>query len=144
MSQIRFIHLERPNKDQQICVQTKLLYERGSRALILVEDQDHATHLQELLWTFQRESFIPHVCLPCDPKTQEQTPIWISVEPVEPAHIDTLILGRACDFAYMHRFLQIVDFAEIHDPDKRTASRARFRYWQDAGFAPEYIKNNHP
>lgn len=142
MLEIRFLHLATPIKEQIVCEQTHQLYRQGRSILIRTESPQHTMYLDQLLWTFSRESFVPHAQLPCD----------LSVNPVLLTHEDTVIKGvealilageRAStqtSFDYMQQFSIIIDFAEVYDDQKRQRSRERFRRWRELGCSPTFEK----
>lgn len=140
MPQVYFIDLPTPQKTQAICKQSVELYGKGHRLLILAENQEHALEIDKQLWSFQPESFLPHLILPADQEEIALTPILISCEELWFDNIDALLLGTEASFDYMNRFPMIIDFAETYDPHKQKASRDRFRNWKQADVTPEYLR----
>lgn len=48
------------DRDGDVCQVAEAFYVAGCRVLIFVESTMEATHFDDLLWTFSKESFVPH------------------------------------------------------------------------------------
>ena len=57
---VRFYHLTRTPLPQVLPVLLQRVLARGQRAAVLSPSQDDLTRLDDLLWSFQPESFLPH------------------------------------------------------------------------------------
>lgn len=78
MSEVLFYHLERRTLDDVLPGMIEKTLERGWRALIRVESSDRADAIDNLLWTYNEQTFLPHAQAgECDPKRQ---PVLITVE----------------------------------------------------------------
>ena len=76
MSEIRFYHLERSSLDQALPAILSMAHSRGMRALIKCADQGLVDHLDDWLWRFQAESFLPHAS--ADSKQAKDNPIVLT------------------------------------------------------------------
>ncbi|MBK05860.1 MAG: hypothetical protein CL920_05210 [Deltaproteobacteria bacterium] len=137
MPQVRFIHLDTPTKDLSVCQQVKQLHQQSLQTLILARDPEHAQQLDQLLWTFDKTSFIPHAIYPCDVSCHT---IMISHEDLQVEGAQAIVLGREAPFDYVKQFSVVVDFAEVYNASLRQNSRLRFKQWKEAGFPPQYEK----
>jgi DNA polymerase-3 subunit chi len=78
LSEVLFYHLERRALDDVLPGMIEKTLERGWRALICVESSDRADAVDNLLWTYNEQTFLPHAQAgECDPKRQ---PVLITVE----------------------------------------------------------------
>jgi len=78
LSEVLFYHLERRALDDVLPGMIEKTLERGWRALICVESSDRADAVDNLLWTYNEQTFLPYAQTgECDPKRQ---PVLITVE----------------------------------------------------------------
>lgn len=95
MSEVLFYHLEHRNLDDVLPNLVEKSLERGWRVIIRTESADRAQAVDNLLWTFSEESFLPHAQKgDGDPARQ---PVLITVEEGNPnaANILFLVGGAA-------------------------------------------------
>jgi len=60
VSEVLFYHLERRTLDDVLPGLVEKTLDRGWRALIRTESADRAQAIDNLLWTYSEESFLPH------------------------------------------------------------------------------------
>ena len=99
-----------------------------------------ANRLDELLWQFKTESFLPHVNIDDDQKkSQSDCKITIGSGANEPVNSDVLI-NLASEVWDCHR--QFSDIRDIVSADdiSREHGRQRYRYYQKQGYDIETIK----
>ncbi|HLJ51982.1 MAG TPA: DNA polymerase III subunit chi [Rhizomicrobium sp.] len=90
MTEVLFYHLERRSLDDVLPGMIEKTLERGWRALIRVESSDRADAIDNLLWTYNEQTFLPHAQAgECDPKRQ---PVLITVEDDNPNGANVLFL----------------------------------------------------
>ena len=78
MTEVLFYHLERRTLDDVLPGLVEKTLERGWRALIRAESADRAEALDNLLWTYSEQTFLPHAQLG-DGNARRQ-PVLITVE----------------------------------------------------------------
>ncbi|ABI55911.1 DNA polymerase III subunit chi [Alkalilimnicola ehrlichii MLHE-1] len=106
--------------------------EHGVRHIhIQVHDPQQARRLDTLLWTFRKESFIPHAVQ----AEAEDEPVVIGDRP-EPRP-DALLINLAADippeWTAFGRVFEVV----VQDPEILHTTRSHFRTYQQAGVTPE-------
>jgi DNA polymerase-3 subunit chi len=110
------------------------IWQQGRRVLILAPDQEHARHLDRLLWTWRQGGFPPHGMVgEADPATN---PILISSgEDVADEHDVLVNLGSELPgfFSRFERLLECVD----HDPDVRSRCREHYSFLKSRGYPIE-------
>ncbi|HEX4158120.1 MAG TPA: DNA polymerase III subunit chi [Rhizomicrobium sp.] len=90
MSEVLFYHLERQSLDEVLPGLVERTLARGWRALIRADSAERAQAIDNLLWTWSEESFLPHAQAgDGDPAKQ---PVLIAVEDVNPGRADVLFL----------------------------------------------------
>ena len=123
-----------------VCRRVRECYERGETVAVRLADQKTARALDEQLWTFSDQTFIPHlIASEAEEPIIEPVLIYCGDEPLAPA--DALVHAsggdRAAGFeAYEHVF----DFAEVYDERLRRQSRRRYKACQAAGYKMRFIE----
>ncbi|WP_189344474.1 DNA polymerase III subunit chi [Undibacterium macrobrachii] len=105
--------------------------------MVLSENLEQATLLNDALWDFSAVDFLPHVMI--DDPLASQTPIVIATQ-IDSAlpHHDLLInLSQMLPttFAQFNRVIEVVSQQE----DDANAARQRFRLYQQQGIKPSHI-----
>lgn len=123
---------------QLTCTLIEKAAQEDLRALVLCADDDMATTLDELLWSFKQESFIPHSLL--DDEMAKHAKIWLAVPPARVNEADVIInlsldpipdIPRSCE-----RIFEIV----TQHSDILTATRKRFAAYRKRGLEPQIHK----
>ena len=99
---------------------------------LLIYAPEGARRIDNLLWTWQQLSFVPH-CLASDPLAA-RTPVLIATEPADPPECDVLLnLADDCPpfFERYGRLLEIVG----QDDAGRSLGRSRFKFYKERGYA---------
>lgn len=128
------------------------IFRLGKKLYIHTENTLQNQELDDLLWTFQDISFLPHDIASEDlthntkmyggGANQElsklqPSPILIGHSHTPPAHFDVLInLARETPlfFSQFERLAEIVD----DQAENRAAARARYRFYRDRGYALQH------
>lgn len=105
--------------------------------IVLSDNLEQATLLNDALWDFSAVDFLPHVMI--DDSLASQTPIVIATQ-IDSAlpHHDLLInLSQMLPttFAQFNRVIEVVSQQE----DDTNAARQRFRLYQQQGIKPSHI-----
>lgn len=131
MTSIDF-YFNAPDRLQVACRLAGKAYAQKKKLLIFAPAQETARRIDNMLWTWQQLSFLPH-CLANDPLAA-QTPILITSQPENPPETDVLLnLGSECPpfFGRYERLLEIVG----QDEAERSQGRERFRFYKERGYA---------
>lgn len=112
------------------CLQASHFYRQNQRVYIYAQDQSQAEQVDELLWAFDSDSFVPHNLIGEGPK--QGAPVEIGSAPLRgrrPVLIN--LTSSVPDFANQFQF--IVDFVPSDDTLKQQA-RERFKHYRQWGF----------
>ncbi len=112
-------------------------YNLGHTAYILAASEAQAAALDDLLWTFRQDSFIPHERYPLT--GEEASPVLVGT--VLPAEATAQVLINFTDnlpegFERYERVVELVD----QTPEVLAQSRERFKQYRERGCAPETHK----
>lgn len=101
-------------------------------AVVIGSDRRQLDMLDEALWTFSDQDFLPHVM--ADDALAAQTPVILATnETTEFPHYQVLINlapETPTQFARFERMLEIVSA----DAEDKTAGRDRYRFYQQRGY----------
>jgi len=141
MQQTRVIYLEipRPPIERAACFAAARLVEQGQRVVVHAADEQQARALDEMLWSFDPDSFVAHCRVEAGPvdENSAESVVVAAGEASWPA-ATAVVLAAPASAEWCEGFSTVVDFAVKYDPELLQASRARFRAWRDRGFDPEY------
>jgi DNA polymerase III subunit chi len=112
-----------------VCELVRKAYAAQQSTLILTRDFTQAEALDDLLWSFDEDAYIPHQLAGDD--DDEHTAVLIAPPGVEtPARNLIINLREQCPASYGDRVLEVV----AADPTEREGSRVRWREYQRLGF----------
>ncbi len=113
------------------CRLAEKAYGLGHSVYVHVESDAQARAMDDIMWTFRDNSFLPHE-IQAGPDTFE-TPIRIgcSEDPIVNCH---LLINLAPDVpAFFSRFERMAELVDA-DPEVRRRSRERFRFYKERGY----------
>ena len=112
-------------------------YNLGHTVYLLAASEAQAAALDDLLWTFRQDSFIPHERYPL--AGEESSPVLVGA--VLPAEFDAQVLINFTDRLPegFERFERVVELVDSH-PEVLAKSRERFRQYRERGLTPETHK----
>jgi DNA polymerase-3 subunit chi len=112
------------------CRLAEKAYLRDLRIAIVSDTLADARALDDLLWTFNERSFIPHqVCLDehsLDPATK----VYLTALPTMAPSADLLVNLTACLPAHWERYTRIAEIIDA-DAERRRLGRERFKSYRD-------------
>lgn len=112
------------------CLQASHFYRQNQRVFIYTQNKQSAEHIDELLWAFDSDSFVPHNLSGEGPK--QGSAVEISEQPIKgrrPVLIN--LTPTVPNFANQFQF--IVDFVPTDESLKQQA-RERFKAYRQWGF----------
>ena len=132
-----FIELAVSNKPKYTCDITDNLFGHGKRVNIFIANEKDANFIDQLLWTFRQDSFIPHA----RSESAEDEPVVIYSKPDIDRSADALILFDPINRDKINGHEIIIDFAEVYDKERLQASRQRYKEFRDdEKFEVEFLK----
>jgi DNA polymerase-3 subunit chi len=139
MPRADFYLIDKPRFREQplllVCELAKRAFAAQQPTLILARDHAQAEALDELLWAFDADAFIPHQLAGDD--DDADTAVLIVPPGVDTPDRPLVInLRETCAAGDCQRVLEVV----AADPDERDGSRERWREYQRRGF--ELHKND--
>ena len=108
-------------------------YRLGHQVYVRTHNSDDTNVLDDLLWTFSQNSFVPHQ-LSTEIDSRE-SPVVIGEHPPAADGADVVISvadDPVSDFTEYPRIVEIVGYED----DEKTSGRHRFRYYREHGVEP--------
>ena len=132
MTRVDFYVVSEAGEEARLTVAARLVdkaLSRGHRLFINAQTEQQARQLDQVLWTFRPESFIPHALI-CD-DTSAAVVIGWGQEPSN--HDDVLINLEYTAPSFFSRFIRV---AEVVTQDEKSlgALRAAWRFYRDRGY----------
>ena len=108
-------------------------YHQGHRIFVYCNNETEAGAIDELLWTFKPDSFIPHHLQGEGP--EPPPPIQIGYGP-EPRGFRDILLNLADTIPVFYtRFQRVIEIVAASEPAK-IRGRERFRVYRNTGLVP--------
>lgn len=135
-TEIRFYHLERQSADQALPGLVSKALETGRRVVIRVANDREVERINEHLWTYSPDSFLPHGSK--KDGFADRQPVWITAQDENPNKADVLILTQDADCAMHAQFALCCEILDGKDESAVSEARARWKKYKDEGFTITY------
>lgn len=109
---------------------------QGNRVMVATKDEAETQALDEALWSFRPESFVPHVTLSQteeNSKYAELSPVLISHTADDPSHHDVLVNLRLDVPEQFSRFQRLAEIV-IQEEAALQNSRRNFAFFKERGY----------
>ena len=111
------------------CRVVEKAWQRGLRVTVLGDDATEVRQLDELLWTFSEQSFVPHEIV-AEGAGESAAQVRLTHTLADDATADVLVnLGAALP-PQPARFARIAEIVDA-DPERRQRGRERFKAYRD-------------
>ena len=135
--QVDFYILESTAEQERLrtaCRLAEKAWQKGHRVFIHTESTLAAKSVDDMLWTYRQDSFVPHALLRERQETaaDECEPVLVGDGSAEPADLDVLInLGESVP-PFAERCARVAEIVSGDDSARR-AGRTRYRDYRDRG-----------
>lgn len=135
MTRIDFYQLNpaRHRYDQVVCQLCQKAYDSQQPTLLLTRDPQQSQHLDQKLWTFRDDSFVPH-----DSEEVEGlvTPILIHDDPDPGSNRQLLINLSTTVPIYFAQFERVI---ELVTEDNRQQAREHYGFYKERGYPLNHV-----
>lgn len=131
MTEIRFYHLHTRTLDQALPEIVQKALSAGHRIHIRAANDAEIDRLNNLLWTFRPDSFVPHGSEKDGHGTDQ--PVWLSTSNDAPNNANVLILTGGIQEDDLTPFTLACDIFDGRHDENVTAARQRWKAYKDAG-----------
>lgn len=132
MPRADFFEIRGPRWDLALCLQVQAAWEAGERVYVWADSEAEARRLDELLWTFRDDAFVPHDLW--QGEAELDTPVAVGWRAGDPNDAACAVLARDTAPAELAGFERVVDFAPVDVPERIGPARNRYRAFREAGF----------
>lgn len=136
MTDIRFYHLNTRTLDQALPEIVQKALSAGHKIVIRAPDDKEVERLNNLLWTFRPDSFIPHGSAK-DGNPGHQ-PVWLSAENDNPNNANVLILTGGMQDNTLDSYTLACDIFDGRNQDNVLSARERWKQYKSSGHALTY------
>ncbi len=136
MAEVSFYHLQREPLEVALPKLLEKVLARGLRAVVMVGSRERVAVLDEQLWTYRRQSFLPHGAAG-EGRAAEQ-PIYLTTEVENPNGAAVLVLVDGADPADKAEFERCLDMFDGNDPPAVAQARDRWQACQAQGLDVTY------
>lgn len=122
-------HAEVAARHHFTCRLVEKVVAQGNRVMIATENTAETQALDDLLWSFRPESFVPHQTS----TNPVSAPVLISHDSDDPGHHDVLINLRdeiPAQFSRFQRLLEVV----VQTPDILQITRNHYTFYKSRGY----------
>ena len=134
MTQVDFYLLKDDTAQSRVrfaCRLADKAYRLGHRVFIHTESADQTRQLDELLWTFQQNSFVPHAIYRGGQSNPPPVLLAHNAEPDASSHV---LINLAAEVPlFFSRFERVAELIN-QNADVRTQGRSRYSFYKNRGY----------
>jgi DNA polymerase-3 subunit chi len=136
---IYFVETRSEEQRNLLCYWVERLFEKGMRVQVAAGSSMAAQHLDQLLWSFSQESFIPHIILTAQAPSSDITPVVITAGESRLEDFDALVCDGPVSLDFMKGYGMAVHFILLDDTDRRQESRMIWQSARDMGMTLYHV-----
>ncbi len=138
MTQIGFYHLLRLPLEQALPRLLEKALAAGLRVVVLAGSAERVAWLDDRLWTYADESWLPHgSARDGEPELQ---PVWLTERDDNPNGATVLVTCDGAESARLGDYARCLDLFDGNDSDAVEAARRRWKRGKDAGHELVYYQ----
>jgi DNA polymerase-3 subunit chi len=135
---IQFYHLITTPLDRALPKLLEKAYAGGFRTLLVADSAERVEWLNQLLWTYDPNSFLPHGSK--QDGRAEQQPILLSTALETDNNPNLLLVTNGLKPPKPEHYERILDMFDGNDPDAVAQARNRWTGYKNAGYSLSYLK----
>ena len=136
MTEIRFYHLTRKTLEQALPELLEKTVERGLRAVVMAGSPERAEALNQHLWTYRPDGFLPHGG--AKDGHAELQPVWLTAEDERPNNATFLFLTDGAESAHIGDYTRVCELFDGTNDEAVASARRRWAVYKDAGHDLSY------
>lgn len=129
MTEILFYHLERHPLERVLPILIEKSLERSWRVVVEAGSAERLQHLDEMLWTFRDDSFLPHAVAGGGDEAEQ--PVLLTTEPDNLNAADVRFFVDRAVPAEGGAYQRLVFMFDGHDPDAVAEARVAWKALRD-------------
>ncbi len=136
MTDIAFYHLERSPLETALPKLLEKTLQAGNRALVLASSDERVEALTDVLWTYDRNAWLPHGS--AKDGFPDQQPIWISTSDDNVNDATFLFLTDGATTITVPDYVRCFELFDGNDPDSISEARTRWQAYKAEGHQIAY------
>ena len=144
MTEVRFYHLTKTPLDHALPQILGKALQGNFKIVIKSEDEKSSKHLNDWLWAFSDDSFLPHDI--AGGENDNDQPILISHDDTHIADnknaANMIVLTNGCTYDDLEKFDLCCEMLNGHDETQVAQARKRWKSYQEKGFDITYWAQN--
>ena len=139
MTEITFVEVTASRMEMRACEIAEHTYAQGERLQIIALDEEQAARLDDLLWTYKPDNFVPHGRWK-SMDSESDHPVVITTRKERVPGIASLLTMDYCPVKMVQQFSKVIHVVVVDNQERLEASR---RYWtllKEAGFSLRHRK----
>ncbi|MEE9376225.1 MAG: DNA polymerase III subunit chi [Rhizobiaceae bacterium] len=133
MTEVLFYHLTEHTLERALPGLLERSLERGWNVVVQSSREDHRDRLNQHLWTYQKESFLPHGCEGDDDVTPSQHPIWLTTANDNPINAQVRFMVDGAVPEGTDKYERLIYMFDGRDEDAVAAARGQWKIEKEAG-----------
>jgi DNA polymerase-3 subunit chi len=131
MTQIGFYHLMRLPLEQALPKLLDKALAAGFRAVVLAGSVERVEALNDRLWTYEPDSWLPHGS--ARDGEAEMQPVWLTDKDENPNQATILVMCDGASSEHLSGFQRCLDLFDGNDPEAVEKARGRWKRWKADG-----------
>jgi DNA polymerase-3 subunit chi len=140
VTEVSFYHLQRMTLEEALPKLLERALERGMHAVVLARSKERVERLNEVLWTYDPGSFLPHGS--ADDGEAGRQAIYLTTEEENPNGARLLFLVDGGSPSFADSFDRVIDIFDGNDGEAVQAARERWKVARSAGHEVTYWKQS--
>jgi len=136
LTDIAFYHLQRWPLEQALPKLLEKTAEAGKKAVVMTGSESRAESLNTLLWTYSRDSWLPHGT--AKDGSPEDQPVWLTAKDENPNGADFLFLTDGAASVHVGEYERCFELFDGKDDEQVRAARERWKAYKEAGHGLAY------
>ncbi len=138
MTEVVFYHLTEMKLEQALPDLLERSLGRGWKVIVQTISQDRCDALDEHLWTFKEDSFLPHAAQGKNGVESQSQPIWITTSTANENSAQVRFLVDNAVPGTIDEYERAIYMFDGHDEDAVTGARERWKIDKAAGHSLTY------
>lgn len=138
MASVQFYHLTATPLERALPKLVEKAYSAGFRTLLVAENDARVEQLNQLLWTYDPGSFLPHGSVKEGEAAKQPILLSTSIETPNDAKLLLVTDGRTPSAP--EKFERILDMFDGNNAESVEKARARWKQYKDSGHEISYMR----
>jgi DNA polymerase III subunit chi len=131
VTDIAFYHLERASLETALPKLLEKTLEAGKRALVMAGSEARVEALNNALWTYDQDSWLPHGS--AKDGAPDDQPVWLATSDEAPNGADFLFLTDGATSGRLAEFERCFEIFDGNDPAMVSTAREHWEAYKEAG-----------